>query len=643
MFGLLDPVTLYAQAVTTGAEVAGPWVRAACRRHLNDLANGAARGLWFDHTRAAKAFQFFQEELKLSEGQFEGRDFRLEPSQFFIIGSIFGWMRMNERGEKVRRFRRVYIEQGKGNGKSPMVGGIGLYGMMADNEPGAQIYSAGATFDQASILFNDAVKMAQQSADLWENITPSGNAKILNLAALGSPWHGAFFRPLSREKSRTGSGPRPHMALCDELHEHPDGGVIEMLERGFKFRRQPLLVMITNSGSDRKSICWEEHEHAIAAATGAVQDDSTFSYVCALDEGDDPLVDDTCWKKANPLLGVTITYEYLRGVVKQALDLPSKQNNILRLHFCEWTDSATAWLPRAKLEACEDPEMKLEDFAGKRCFGGLDLSATKDMTAKALVFDDGWKDVPDPENPHIVKRKPTYALFVKCWTPAETLKERAKADKAPYGQWVKEGHLVETPGPVIRLDFVAWDLKEDHDRFELAGVAYDRYLIRAFEKEMAELAIDQVVPMHDHPQSVARRQQTELWMPGSVDMFETLILEQRIRIAVSPVLRSAIAGATFWESPAGLKRFEKSKATCRIDACVAAAMAIGLATQGEEARVSVYDTLNAHEAALPKTSVYDELELDYKILNDPNHPKHHEMLRRFYRKEALEDAELELA
>jgi phage terminase large subunit-like protein len=300
--------------------------------------------------------------------------------------------------------------------------------------------------------------------------------------------------------------------------------------------------MITNSGSDRKSFCWEEHEHAIAVATGAVKDDRTFSYVCALDDGDDPLTDPSCWKKANPLLGVTITNEYLRGVVKQALDLPSKQNNILRLHFCQWTDSATAWLPRAKLEACEDPAMTIEQFAGKRCHAGLDLSATKDLTAKALVFDDGWKDVPDPEKTGLMKRKPTYALFVKAWTPAETLRERQRADKAPYDQWVKDGHLIATPGPVIRLDFVAADLKDDHDRYELAGVAYDRYLIRAFERDMAEIGIDQVIPMHDHPQSVARRQQTELWMPGSVDMFETLVLEGRIRIAVNPVLRSAIAG-----------------------------------------------------------------------------------------------------
>src|SRR5262249_38759863 len=154
---------------------------------------------------------------------------------------------------------------------------------------------------------------------------------------------------------------RPHFALCDEVHEHPDRSVMEILERGFKFRRQPLLLMITNSGSDRSSVCWEEHEHAVRVAAGTrtpdgefayvgeAIDDTTFSYVCALDPGDDPLEDESCWPKANPLLGVTITEEYLRDVVRQAKALPGRLNGILRLHFCVWTDAEEAWMSRAAL------------------------------------------------------------------------------------------------------------------------------------------------------------------------------------------------------------------------------------------------------------------------------------------------------
>ncbi len=226
-----DAVTAYAEAVVSGDIVAGPHVRDACGRHLDDLENAPGRGFYFDAEAAERFFRFCRTVLRLSEGQFDGSPFELEPSQKFICGSIFGWKRKRD-GH--RRFRRAYIEQGKGNGKSPMVGGIGLYGLVADGEAGAQIYAAGATKEQAGILFRDAVSMVDQSPSLDAKIRRSGGpGREYNLAHMKS---GSFFRPVSRETKKTGSGPRPHFALCDEVHEHPDGGVIEILERGFKFR-----------------------------------------------------------------------------------------------------------------------------------------------------------------------------------------------------------------------------------------------------------------------------------------------------------------------------------------------------------------------------------------------------------------------
>jgi len=524
--------------------------------------------------------------------------------------------------------------------------------MIADKEPGAQIYSCGATYDQASILFQDAVKMAQVVED-WNDpddpmITYSGNAKVYNMAVLPPPQAHSFFRPISRMKGKTGSGPRPHMALCDELHEHPDGGVVEMLERGFKFRRQPLLIMITNSGSDRRSVCWAEHEHAIAVAQGDVEDDRTFSYVCALDDEDKPFEDPSCWKKANPLLGVTITEEYLRGVVQQAQQIAGKQNNILRLHFCQWTDSAKAWISRKKWMSCEDPNLTREQMRGRRAYGGLDLSQVKDLTAKAWVFEDGFKDVPaiDPATREVIPgqtvRKPCYALIVDSYTPLETLAAREEADRTPYKQWVDNGYLIGTPGPVIRLDIVAADLIEDNRNFDVVAVAYDQYLIREFAVELDALNAP-AIKFFDHPQGINYRKESDLFMPRSVEMFETLILEGRLRVNVNPVLRTAVAGAVFWISPAGLKRFMKDKATNRIDPAVAAAMAIGLATLNEPDENSVWNKIGQRERGeqADQTKAVAELvngdEIDYQILNDRSHPLHEAMVKRWNEQQELTD------
>jgi phage terminase large subunit-like protein len=538
---------------------------------MRDLTEAPKRGFFFDLEAAQRNWNFSEKLLRLSEGQFDGVPFEQHASQKFITGSIFGWKR--EANGK-RRFRRAYIEQGKGNGKSPLVGGaFGLYGLTADGEAGAQIYSAGATKEQASILFRDAVSMLDKAPALDKHIRRSGGpGREFNLAHIKS---GSFFRPVSRETKKTGSGPRPHFALVDELHEHPDGGVIEILERGFKFREQPLLIMITNSGSDRKSICWAERQHAVKVAAGEVEDDTTFSYVCALDEGDDPFEDPSCWVKANPLLGVTITEEYLALQVKQARDIPAKANGIRRLHFCEWTDAESAWISRAAWEAIEDETLGIADFQGRKAFAGLDLSAKVDLTAKALVFPDGFAD----------DGKPKFAAFVHGYTPADTLRARCEEDGAPYDEWVKQGFITATPGKKTRLDFVADHLISDSAAFDLEFAAYDNFLIADFEAEVHDLGAR--LPMADHPQGWNKRKrevgghEITLWMPGSIDELETLILEKRIRVHVNPALRSAVASATFDRSPADLRRFTKSKSTARIDMAVALAMAIGGATARE--------------------------------------------------------------
>lgn len=602
-----DRVLAHAVRVLDGSFVAGPHVRNACRRHIDDLEKGSQRGLLYDEAAAARAIRFFETKLKLSEGQFEGKPLVLHESQAFKIGSIFGW----KRADGTRRFRRAYVEEGKGNGKSPIAGGIGLYGLLADGEAGAEIYSAGATKDQAAILFRDAIKMRNQSSDIKARTkTSGGEGREFNLAYLAK---GSFFRPISREARRTGSGPRPHFALCDEIHEHPDRGVMEMLERGFKFRRQPLLLMITNSGTDRNSICWEEHERAVRVAAGnrdaknedaeylgEIIDgnaDAQFSYVCALDPDDDPLEDPSCWIKANPLMGVTITEEYIRDVVEQAKAMPGKLNGILRLHFCTWTDAETAWMTRASLEPC------LADFDpaehhGKRIAMGLDLSQNRDITAKASAVITGSVDVEvlvDGERQ--IVSKPTLDCWVECWTPGDTIKARALKDKQPYEEWAAAGHIQAPKGATIRFDHVAQALADDSRDFDIGAIAYDRYAFRRFEEECHKLGLD--LPFVEHPQGgtkkgkateemvrAAKRQGRDpegLWMPGSLRLMEEAILEGRVRFKRNPVLISAAMSAVTDEDRWENRWLAKDRSTNKIDAIVAACMAVGAALAFEDA------------------------------------------------------------
>ncbi|MFX4083663.1 terminase large subunit [Sphingobium yanoikuyae] len=594
----IDRGTQYALDVTAGKIVAGPHVRNACRRHLDDLEHGPERGLTYSVEKADRVLRFFETKLRLNGGQFEGKPFNLHPSQAFKLSMIFGWLR----ADGTRRFRRAYIEEGKGNGKSPFAGGVGLYGMMADSEPGAEIYAVAAHRDQARILFNDAVSMVEQSPDLEKRITKSGGpGKVWNMAWLPKS---SFFRPLSRSAGKSGSGLRPHIGLADEMHEHPNRDAVEMIERGFKFRRQPLLLMITNSGTDRNSICYEEHEHAVRVAAGTATpgedfayvgepiDDSTFSFVCSLDPRDDPLNDPSCWAKANPLLGTILTTDYLQGVVDQAKGIPGKLNGILRLHFCVWTDADAAWMSRAVLEPCI-ADFDPSDHHGAPVWLGLDLSQNRDITALAAVVKTGEIEVEaERDGEKQIVTKPTYDAWIEAWTPGDTLSARALRDKAPYEVWARDGHIHAPKGQSIRFDHVAQAVAEyDHD-FALQCVAYDRYAFkRGFEPECHNLGLS--IEFVEHPQGgtkkgkpteamkqaaeAAERDPEGLWMPGSVRELEDALMERRIRIRRNPVLISAMMSAVTDADRWGNYWLAKERAVNKIDAAVALCMAVGAA------------------------------------------------------------------
>lgn len=561
-----DPVTKYAKSVIGGKTVAGPHVRAACQRHLNDLEHGPKRGLEWDAKAVKRVIGFFRDVLTVEverddeygESVSEAVPFELAPAQVFIVGSLFGWK--NKQG--LRRFRRAYVEQGKGNGKSPLAAGIGHYMMTATGKIRAEVYSAATDKDQAAILFRDAVEMWRRSPALAKRLTSSGRNPVWQLSMLESS---SFFKPISSEKKGK-SGIRPYCALIDEVHEHPDNSVIEMLRAGTKGNRQALIFEITNSGFDRQSVCWNEHEYSIKVSNGDLDNDAWFAYVCALDEDDDPFEDEKCWPKVNPLLGVSIQPDYIREQVNEARGMPSKEAMVRRLNFCQWTDAEGGWMSRTAWEACEH-ELKLEDYQGEECYGGLDMSYTSDLSAFAFVFPTG-DDTAD--------------AFVDFWKPKDGLNRAVKVDRAPYDLWAKNGHLNLTDGQVIKLGPIAQRMAAIADQCNMQGIAYDNYRHRELADDMLDLGIE--LPMIEHPQGFRRVKHGPLWMPNSFQQLENAIIEGRIRVHTNPLLRWNVASAVVRQDPAGTDNriFDKRKSTARIDGVVALAMALGLAFSGDK-------------------------------------------------------------
>jgi len=555
---LNDPVTRYARDVVEKRIVAGPWVRLAGARHLKDLEEGPKRGLRFDAVASQRAIDFFPAVLRLAEGEHAGQPFVLQPSQAFIVGSTFGW----KGPDGYRRFRTVYVEEGKGNGKSPLAGGIGLYMTTADGEEAAQCFAAATTREQAHIPFEDAVKMVKRSPALRRRLTLSGRRRVFNIAY---PETGSFFRPISSE-GKTLDGKRVHYAAIDELHVHPNAVVVDKLRAGTKGRAQALIFEITNSGVDRNSVCYQHHDYSIRVLQGVYEDDSWFAYVCALDEGDD-WRDPAVWPKANPLLGVSITEKYLAEQVREATGMPAKESIVRRLNFCEWVDAANPWIDGNLWRRCEIDFDPVERLRGQRCALAIDLSAKKDLTSLAATF----------QQPH------GFDAFVEFWTPADTLRDRAAADRAPYDVWARDGHLTAVPGKSIDYGWVVKRLAQLNTLFEIESVAFDPWRIEDLRRELEAEGLH--LPLVPHSQGFqGGAKEGLLWMPRSVDLLEQAVLQAKLHVKRNPALTWCSASAVLETDAKGNRIFTKRKSTGRIDGVVALAMAVGAASANQGRR-----------------------------------------------------------
>lgn len=591
----VDRVTAFAQAVLAGELVAGPDVRNACKRHLRDRDTAELRGLVWNQAAADKALGFFEEVLCLNGGEYEGEPFVLAPWQAFVVGSLFGWYTV----DGYRRFRMAYIETGKGSGKSPLVGGIGLYGLVADDEQRAEIYAAATKRDQAMILFRDAVSMVNMSPALVRRLVQSGrDEKVWNLFY---PSTNSFFRPISSDDGQ--SGPRPHIGLLDELHEHKSATAVNMMRAGTKNRRRAMIVMITNSGSDKNSVCGQYHELGKRICAGIEDNDSLFAFICSLDEGDDPFTDESCWAKVNPSLDFVADPErqtegipgrkYLREQVAEARGLPAKEAVVRRLNFCQWTQADNPWIGWDVWSAAEE-RVPMRLLRNRPAVAGLDLSSTTDLTAFALLF------YPTEADPH-------WRLLPYFWIPDHQLEERERRDKVPYSVWIREGHLETTPGKAISKLHVLRRLQTICDYFEVHQIAYDRWRIEDLRELMNEhgITLPELTPfgqgfkdMGPAVDEFERRLLGTVAEPDVLDLdpgdYQLVPREaaevETLRHDGNPVLTWNAGNAITVSDPAGNRKVDKQKAIGRIDGIVAAIMATGISGAGSvSSGTSIYE------------------------------------------------------
>lgn len=580
-----DPTTQYALDIIEGRIVAGELVIAAARRHIRDLKEGPKRGLVWKPEKADHAIGFFPACLTITAGAMEGQPFHLLPWHTFVVGSLFGWTRASGR----LRFRRAWLETGKGQAKSPLMAAIGLYLMAFYGVKRSEVYAIGQDRNVANVLFRDASAMCRApipGGDEYDTLEARG--EVILRGNLDNTWKiehqasGSKFQAIANGEAI--SGPRPTAVLADEIHEFKLEAPIETWNRAIaKMPGDAMMILGTNTPASTQLVGTAYSEFFQKVAKGEVDDDEAFAYIARVDKADRDAVFDNeaVWQKALPALDITFPRENIRGEVNTARVMLSTAMSVKRLYFGIPTGAVDFWIDEeawAEVQGAVDPD----ELRGLPCWLALDLSQKNDLTALTAI----WKE-------------DRGLLLAKTWyfTTKAGLEDRARADSAPYPRWVAEEHLEAVPGPVIDKTFVAAKVAELVAEHDVQSLAFDPAGIGDFIKACDDIGLDvwrwegpdkpegRGLKLMSHAQGTrVMFEDKQLCMPRSVERLEDAILHKRIIIDNSPVTYSCAANAALIVDGQKNRAFDKKRSRGRIDGLVTIAMATGAATIPIEGR-----------------------------------------------------------
>lgn len=369
---------------------------------------------------------------------------KYEPWQCFAECNLFGWV---NKKTGLRRFRESYEEVPRKNAKSTRLAARGLYLFAADNEAGAEVYSGATTEKQAYEVFRPAWMMANRLKPLRERfgIEQAGNPK--------NPGPMYVMEDMSRFETligKPGDGASPHAALVDEYHEHESDHMVDAMQTGMGAREQPLLSIITTAGSNLGGPCYEKRRDVIRILEGTDTDETVFGLIYGIDE-DDRWDDPASLVKANPNYGVSVFPAFLEAQLAQAKRSASKQNAYRTKHLNQWVGARTAWMNMLAWQR-QKKQLRLEGFAGCRCWIGVDLASKLDVTALVALIEtaDG------------------YAVIPRFYVPETALEENKK-----YQRFVTEGALIATPGDMTDYAFIEEEIAQLARSVEIQDVAFD--------------------------------------------------------------------------------------------------------------------------------------------------------------------------
>ena len=539
----------YAERVTRGEETAGRFERLACARFLADLDRQQRDDFmfFFDDVAGSRACRFIEllphikgewAKPTYRDGKLGYAKLKLEDWQVFIVINLFGW---RHKGTQLRRFLRSYLEVARKNAKSTLAAAILLFMTTADAEPGAHAYSAATTGDQAREVFDVARNMALREPEFVARFGVTVGKHDITV-----PETASSAKPLNAEGS-TLDGLNVHFACVDELHAHKTRAVYDVIDSATGARSQPLIMMITTAGSDTSGICYEQRDYTVKVLEGVGVDETWFGIIFTLDE-DDVWHDPAVWRKANPNLGVSVKLDDMAAAVRKARHMPSALNNVLTKRLNKWVNADSNWMPPDDWRRCGDDTLQIADFAGEKCYVGLDLAEKRDFAAKVNVFQRGER----------------FYAFTRLYLNEQAVEESGNAH---LQGWARAGYVTVTDGNATDFDVIADDLRSDCTRFDVQEIDYDPAMSRYFATKLSEEGLPMV-----------EIRQAPMFFTQPLIQVENLVLERKLTHDANPVMTWMISNVVVTVSKVtGLKHPTKQREENKIDGPVAMLLALGRA------------------------------------------------------------------
>lgn len=538
------------------------------RRPANDQS-------YFSEKATEDVLMFFS-GLKHTQGRLAGQQWLLTPEQLWLIRETFGWLRP----DGFRKYRVIFVEMGRGNGKSQLGAGVAGYLLLADGEMNPEVVGVAATRPQARKYCFDRLKAMISVNPSLATLVDVYRYEIRRRES--SRWGGNYEACSSDVTSNWGGA--PHGVIFDEVHTQKNRELWDAMETALGKRNQPMMWGLTTAGWDRTSICWELHERTMELAKSIIEDTEFFGIIWNAEEEED-WTDPEIWRKANPMIGHAFEESFIEAKCKKAQSTPAFQNTFRTMYLSQWVGSETQLIDMVSWDNNDQSALPLP--MRRRAFGGLDLSSTMDLSAYTIAAKNGDK----------------VEFHVKMYAPKSGLLERERRDRLPYRDWVRAGWLTLTEGESIDQDHIKKDILQSAVEWDIRDISYDRWNASKLVRELD----DEGLTMVAMGQGFAS-------MSAPTKALLQLVVDGSVLAGGNGALRAQVSYTSAKTDPSGNIKPDKSTSSARIDGVVSCIMALdGLNRRGQDERRSAYEDwyeeeipIEAEAVSFGKRSAYEE-------------------------------------